>query len=100
MKTKIAATLVALACVASIGFASANELSVADTTGDTGTPFAMLEGIETSEMSVQEMAATRGAAVVVFLNKVDLVDDPEVSRGATAPTYTIPTGKFFRFEID
>ena len=33
---------------------------MADTTGDTGTPFALLDGIATEQLSVQEMAATRG----------------------------------------
>ncbi len=50
--------------IAGVGSVSADELSVADTTGDTGTPFAMLDGIATEQLSVQELAATRGAASV------------------------------------
>ncbi len=53
----------AIALIAGVGSISAEELSVANVAGDTGAPFAMLNGIETSQMSVQEMAATRGTAV-------------------------------------
>ena len=56
-----------VALATGIGFASANELSVADTAVNPGTPFAMLDGIDTSEMSVQEMEATRGAATTAEL---------------------------------
>ncbi len=61
IKSIVAGTAIAL--VAGAGSVSANEPSVADTAGDTGTPYAMLNGFATSQMSVQEMAATRGGAV-------------------------------------
>ncbi len=51
-----------IALIAGVGSVSADEITVADTTGDTGTPFAMLDGIATEQMSVQELAATRGAS--------------------------------------
>ena len=54
----------AIALIAGVGSVSADAFHVADTAGDTGTPFAMLDGIATLQMSVQEMAATRGAAVL------------------------------------
>ena len=50
----------AIALIAGVGSVSADELSVADTTGDAGTPFAMLDGIATEQMSEQELAGTRG----------------------------------------
>ena len=99
MQIKSIVAAAAIALIAGVGSVSADELSVDRTAVNTGTPFAMLDGIVTEQMSVQELAATRGAVIVVFLNKVDQVDDPEVSRGATAPTDTIATGKFFRFKI-
>ncbi len=61
IKSIVAATAITLAT--GIGFASANELSVADTAVNTGTPFAMLDGIATEQLSVQELGATRGAVV-------------------------------------
>ena len=84
MQIKSIVATTAIALIAGIGFASANELSVADTAVNTGTPFAMLDGIATEQMSVQELAATRGAALVVYLNKVDQVDDSEVLGGAAS----------------
>ncbi len=51
--------------IAGVGSVSAGELSVADTANDTGTPFAMLDGIATEQMSVQELAETRGAAETI-----------------------------------
>ncbi len=57
----IAATTIAL--IAGVGSVSADELSVADTAVNSGAPFAMLDGIATEQMSDQELAATRGAAV-------------------------------------
>ncbi len=60
IKSIVAATTIAL--IAGVGSVSADELSVADTTGDTGAPFALLDGIATEQMSVQELASTRGAA--------------------------------------
>ncbi len=59
IKSIVAAATIAL--IAGVGSVSADELSVAETTGDTGTPFALLDGIATEQMSVQELAATRGA---------------------------------------
>ena len=51
----------AIALIAGVGSVSADELSVADTAVNTIAPFAMLDGIATEQMSVQELAATRGA---------------------------------------
>ena len=62
MKTMICATLVALAATASIGLPAAADEATAS---NTGTPFAVLNGIATLRMSEQELAATRGAAVAV-----------------------------------
>jgi hypothetical protein len=73
----------AIALIAGIGIASADEITVADTAGNTGAPFAMLNGIATEQLSVQEMEATRGAALVPYLNKADLVDDSEFVPAAT-----------------
>ncbi len=50
-----------IALIAGVGSVSADELSVADTAADTGTPFAMLKGIATVQMSDQELAAMRDA---------------------------------------
>ncbi len=61
IKSIVAAATITL--IAGVGSVSADELSVAGTAGDPGTPFAMLDGIATEQMSVQELAATRGAAV-------------------------------------
>ena len=47
--------------IAGVGSVSAEELSLADTAGDPGTPFAMLNGITTEQMLVQAMANVRGA---------------------------------------
>ena len=74
MKTKIAATLVALACVASIGFPAAAEnasrgasllsamasapAAAAETTTQTG--FAVLAQLPVTALSSSEMAETRG----------------------------------------
>ncbi len=49
-----------IALIAGVGSVSADELHVADTTVAPDTPFAMLDGIATEQMSVQELAATRG----------------------------------------
>ncbi len=68
IKSIVAAAAIAL--IAGVGSVSADELSVADTASDTGTPFAMLDGIATEQMSVQELAATRGAGG--FLPKIKL----------------------------
>ena len=51
----------AIALIAGVGSVSADELHVADTAVNTGAPFALLDGIAASQMSVQDMAATRGA---------------------------------------
>ena len=60
IKSIVAAAAIAL--VTGVGSVSADELYVADTAGDPGTPFAILNGIATSQMSDQDMAAIRGAA--------------------------------------
>ena len=67
MRIKSIVATTAIALVAGIGSVSADEVDVAATEGNTGTPFAMLDGIDTSEMSVQEMEATRGAATTAEL---------------------------------
>jgi translation elongation factor EF-Tu-like GTPase len=82
----------AIALIAGVGSVSADELTVADSAANQGMPFAMLDGIETFELSVQEMAATRGAALVVYLNKVDMVDDPESVPAATLLIPYFPVG--------
>ena len=66
MQIKSIAAGAAIAWIAGVGSVSADELSVADTTGDTGTPFAMLNGIATEQLSVQEMEATRGAMALLL----------------------------------
>ncbi len=53
----------AIALIAGVGSVSADELSVADTAVNTGAPFAMLDGIATEQMSVQDLASIRGAVV-------------------------------------
>ncbi len=50
-----------IALIARVGSVSADELSVADTTDDTVSPFAMLKGVATVQMSDQELAAMRDA---------------------------------------
>ncbi len=60
IKSIVAGAAIALFSV--VGSVSADELSVADGAGDPDKTFAMLKGIATSQMSVQELAATRGAS--------------------------------------
>ncbi len=50
-----------IALIAGVGSISTDEITVADTTDDTGSPFAMLKGIATVQMSIQELAAMRDA---------------------------------------
>ncbi len=69
IKSIIAAAAIAL--IAGVGSVSADELSVADTAVNTGAPFAMLDGIATEQMSVQEMAATRGAGREILFGTSD-----------------------------
>ncbi len=61
MQIKSIAAGAAISLIAGVGSVSADELSVADTTDDTGTPFAMLKGIATEQMSDQELVAMRDA---------------------------------------
>ncbi len=82
MKTKIAAALVTLACVASIGFpaAAADDASAARTqSAATATPvqllpetsgqFAILSDVRADALSSQELDSTRGAYVgVAYVN--------------------------------
>jgi hypothetical protein len=68
MRIKSIVAVATIALATGIGSASADELSVADTAVNTGTPFAMLDGIATEQLSVQELAATRGA----YLNNADI----------------------------
>ncbi len=60
MHIKLIVAAAAIALIAGVGSVSADELSVADTANDTEAPFAMLDGIATEQMSVQELAETRG----------------------------------------
>ncbi len=53
----------AIALITGVGSVSADELSVADTAGATGAPFAVIDGIATEQMSIQELASIRGAVV-------------------------------------
>ena len=62
MQIKSIVAAAAIALIAGVGSVSADELSVADTAGDTGTLFALLDGIATEQMTDHELAATRGAA--------------------------------------
>ena len=57
MKTKIAATLVALACVASIGFPAAADAASPD-------QLLTLSGIKAVALTPQELASTRGASAL------------------------------------
>ena len=75
----------AIALIAGVGFASANELSVADTTGDKTTPFAMLDGIESSEMSVQEMEQVRGTWFIDLDRSGNMTGGDLVPGGANHP---------------
>ncbi len=59
IKSIVAAAAIAL--IAGVGSVSADELSVDGTKAAPRTSFAMLDGIATEQMSVQELAATRGA---------------------------------------
>ena len=56
----------AIALIAGVGSVSADEITVADTAVNTGTPFVIIDGIPTEQMSIQELAATRGAASLLF----------------------------------
>ncbi len=83
----------AIALIAGVGSVSADELPGADTTGDTGTPFAMLDGIATEQLSVQELAETRGAADRMFLYGLSIKDDYNGSNGVLDPLW--PTSLSF-----
>ncbi len=54
----------AIALVAGVGSVAANELNVADTAVDPGSPYAVLHGIPTELMSPLEMEGTRGSFAV------------------------------------
>ena len=58
IKSIVAAATITL--IAGVGSVSADELSGDGTKEAPRTPFAMLDGIATEQMSVQELAATRG----------------------------------------
>ncbi len=62
MQIKSIVAAAAIALIAGVGSVSADEITVADTAVNRGTPFAIIDGIATEQMSIQEMAATRGAA--------------------------------------
>ena len=55
----------AIALVAGVGSVSGNELYVADTAVDPGTPYTVLYGIPTELMSPLEMEGTRGSFVIL-----------------------------------
>ncbi len=66
----------AIALVAGVGSVSGNELYVADTAAEPGTPYSVLDGIATEQMSVLEMANTRGSAGVIKVTAFgDLIVD-------------------------
>jgi hypothetical protein len=62
MKIKSIVTGAAISLIASVGSVSADENDVDGTAVNPGTPFAVLDGIAAEQMSVQELAAIRGAA--------------------------------------
>ncbi len=66
IKSIVAGAVIAL--IAGVGSVSADEITVAEITGDTETPFALLAGIPTSKMLVQEMAATRGTGEDILID--------------------------------
>ncbi len=51
----------AIALIAGVGSVSAADDQITAISGDTGAPFAMLDGIATEQMSEQEMASILGA---------------------------------------
>jgi hypothetical protein len=57
-----------IALIAGLGSVSADELTLAASANDTGAPFALLNGIETLEMSDLELADTRGAALIMIID--------------------------------
>ncbi len=59
IKSIVAAATIAL--IAGVGSVSADENDVDGTAVNTGAPFALLDGIATEQMTVQELDATRGA---------------------------------------
>ena len=89
MNTKFAAALVALTLATGISFPAAADEATAS---DTGTQFAMLIGIATLQMSEQELAATRGAAVAVQSGRplLILAEDVDGEWGAATGGYTTP----------
>ena len=64
MQIKSIVATTAIALIAGVGSVSADENEVAGTAFTTGGTFALLDGIATEQMSIQEMAATRGAGDV------------------------------------
>ncbi len=77
MKIKSIVAAAAITLIAGVGSVSADENDVADTANDTGTPFAMLDGIATEQMSVQDMAATRGQRTAAGVFELSLtITDP------------------------
>ncbi len=61
MQFKSIVAAAAIALIVGVGSVSADENDVADTAVNTGAPFALLDGIPNDQMSVHELAATRGA---------------------------------------
>ena len=66
MRTKSILTAAAIALVAGIGSVSADELYVADTAGDPGSPFSILNGIATERISDSEADNIRGAIAILI----------------------------------
>ncbi len=66
IKSIVAAATIAL--IAGVGSVSAGENDVDSTAVNSGAPFAMLDGIATEQLSVQELAATRGAWLRYYYN--------------------------------
>ncbi len=91
IKSIVAAATIAL--IAGVGSVSADELSVAGTTGDTGAPFALLDGIAIEQLSDQELAETRGAYYVVLSPATFSLKDDYNGSGVLDPLW--PTSLSF-----
>ncbi len=84
MQIKSVVAGAAIALIAGVGSVSADENDVAGTAVNTGTPFALLDGIATVQMTVQELAATRGAGSPVGA----FFSDGRVTVSAVVPKVT------------
>ncbi len=86
----------AIALIAGVGSVSADKLHVADTAGDTGAPFASLNGVATSQMSVKDMAATRGGYRVV-INHEEIFSSASTGSRACDPVCTSRASSWILF---